>query len=672
MKPNKLVFLFSKFKRVAAGSRSRGGLTDLLDQSGSFSDLHERMYWFEQILLWLRKGNSEAGEVRLRYFFQVLEQNPKWKIAFRNNLSELINGCSFLNFFSYTGYTTEHGLWTDISSRIFERLMPNPGEGDFQEIIRNVFENEHNIEWLINISDGNLTLIKDLTTFEKGQSIGFAFQKDIQEALIILSVHVAHHSLAIDIRKRLDEDTSVKDSPFFSLATLIQKTALDSKDPNTGGPVQSLLAKCRSDIDLVYEKMENTGVSVSVVHKLEVLSALIEQIELLLKFEFEEIDLKKTKEFRDYIVAVARAGVRGRSIREHIKRHFYLLSRKIAERNGHSGEHYISRTPGEVRTLFKSAIGGGFIVVGMIICKTLLIRTEPAPFFLALGIWFIYSTGFLSMQFMGATLATKIPSFTASHLARKLKESRTELGQDDLGAEIRVIVKSQIVALFGNFIGVIPLALGVGLLSHYLFQDHQLMSEHYARHTLGDLNPVFSMAIFLGALTGVELWASSICGGWFENWIVFTAFGERISKHSRMKKVFGETLTQRFADKLIKHSSGIGTNVSLGFFFGFVPLVGSMFGLNLDGKHVTISTAGASFAISALHYDIPAREWIYTISGLFLIGTMNFLTSFTLALSVAARAQKMKVRWVWHYLRRGIKDPPQRKSHINIADAGVE
>jgi site-specific recombinase len=538
MKPNQLFFLVSKFKRVAAGSRSRGGITDLLNQSGSFSDLHERMYWFEQILLWLRKGNGEAGEVRLRYFFQVLEQNPDWKIAFRNNLSELIKGCSFLNFFSYTGYTTEYGLWTDISSRIFEKIMPNPGEGDFQEIIRNVFENEHNIEWLINISDENLILIKDLTTFGEDKSIGFAFQNDIQEALTILSVHVAHHSLSIDIRRRLDEDTSIKDSPFFSLAALIQKNALDSKVPITKGLDQTLLGKCRSDIDLVYEKMETTGVSVGVVHKLEVLSALIEQIELLLKLEFEKTDLRKTQEFRDYIVAVARAGVRGRSIREHIKRHFYLLSRKIAERNGDSGEHYISRTPSEIRTLFKSAIGGGFIVVGMIICKTLLIRTDPAPFFLALGSWFIYSTGFLSMQFLGATLATKIPSFTASHLARKLKESRSERGESDLGAEIRVIIKSQVVALFGNFVGVIPLVLGLGFISHFSFQDNHLMSDHYARHTLGDLNPIFSMAVLLGALTGVELWASSICGGWFENWIVFTALGERISKHPRMKNVF--------------------------------------------------------------------------------------------------------------------------------------
>ena len=94
----------------------------------------------------------------------------------------------------------------------------------------------------------------------------------------------------------------------------------------------------------------------------------------------------------------------------------------------------------------------------MTILKTGLIRSAPAPLFLATGVWIIYSAGFLTMQFTGFTLATKIPSFTASRLANLLKTVR-KLNADDFRNEVRLVVKSQALAFLGNLLGVIPLSL---------------------------------------------------------------------------------------------------------------------------------------------------------------------------------------------------------------------
>jgi site-specific recombinase len=657
MKMQKTISFIDKFKRVLPSARAEAGIAEILSEGHRTRDFHELKYWFEDIFLWLAKdaGQSEdaSGSVRFRYFFRTLENNPEWKQTFRENFQDFLAECRFLNFFAQTGYATEHGLWSDIFTRLTDHVFPSAPGRDFQDLIRTVFHEDDEVTWVLGLPDEVLMQLRSLLSPAPMTAPVVRIRQDLQNAILIITAHIAHHGLSFEIRSRLTSKDSVAESSFLELSTWVQSLFYHVANPSNldAERFSKLTAACRRDIDAVYLTMEVSGVAVAVVHKLEILSALLLRLEALLGLQAPMGEIEKLRTIRRTVAAAAEAAVRGRSIRAHIHHHFYLLSRKIVERNGVSGEHYIARNPVEMRQMLKSAIGGGIIVVIMTIFKTMLLRAAPAPIFLASGLWVIYAAGFLAMQFLGFTLATKIPSFTASHLAKLLKSVR-KIDTQVLVDEIRQVSKSQGVALIGNLIGVIPFALILALISKSFFGHIGLMDQHYATHVIQDINPIFSGAILLGALTGVELWLSSLCGGWFENWIVFKGFPDVIAKHPRLRKVFGAEWAQWASDKISHHASGVATNISLGFLFGFVPLLGVIIGVNLGGHHVTISTAAATFAFSELGSVVPPMDYVYTVLGLIGIGLMNFFVSFLLALGIAANAQKMNLRRVWFYLRR--------------------
>jgi len=614
-------------------------LNDILFQDVGSFPISDKMHWLEQLLQWLFQ-DTEKIEIRFRFFFKVLDQNPEWKVHFQQAVIAILTNCRFLGFLTNVGYDVDHGLWSDITKRVKDKLLPSGGKVDFQDVFLAVFTTDESVSAIRAVSDETLLKIAELIRIPEASEGWARLGQQSREALLFLSTHIAHYGISSEILDRLSQADSISDSPFLRLSEALYHEDLDD--------LSEILNSCDHALERVYANMNATGVSVDVVNRLETLSALLTRIQRILDLQSSRTESERLANVRDFMIVVIEAGIRGRSVLSFINRHFFLLSKKIAERNGHSAEHYIAQTGSELSILFWSSIGGGGIVVLMTIFKTWLIHFNPPPFFLATGIWIIYSIGFLGMQFTGCTLATKIPSFTASRLASILKISRRN-DLDGFRKEFRDTLKSQTVSLVGNILGLIPSALLLSYLFEKVFAGYALMNEPYARHILDDLHPV--AAITLGVLTGVQLWLSSLAGGWFENWLIFNRIPDAIENHDRLKRVFGETAAKRLADGLAHHASGIASNVSLGFLFGFVPLFAGLFGLNGNGHHVTISSASTVFALFDLHFAVTPAVWAWSIGGLLLVAMMNFGVSFCLALFIAGKAQRMKFRRILSYLK---------------------
>jgi site-specific recombinase len=249
----------------------------------------------------------------------------------------------------------------------------------------------------------------------------------------------------------------------------------------------------------------------------------------------------------------------------------------------------------------------------------------------------IYAAGFLAMQFLSCTLATKIPSFLAAHLAHQLTGMEHKARTEEISRDIRLSVISQAVSFIGNVVGLVPFGLLVVFALSLV--GLPLFSPAEGRVAVAEVHPWKSMALPLGALTGVELWLSSLAGGWFENWLVFQRVPEAIREHPALKRVLGAKRATGLAEALFKHSSGVAANVGLGFLFAFVPLIGVFIGLNTESRHVTISSTSTLLGLSAMEPgSITASMLTWAMLGLVGIGVMNFLVSFFLALSVAANA----------------------------------
>jgi site-specific recombinase len=83
-------------------------------------------------------------------------------------------------------------------------------------------------------------------------------------------------------------------------------------------------------------------------------------------------------------------------------------------------------------------------------------------------------------------------------------------------------------------------------------------------------------------------------------------------------------------------------NFFFGILLGTTGTVGFLLGLPLDIRHVTFSTANFATALVSLDYQITWAEAANAALGVVLIGAVNLLVSFNLALSVALRARKIQ------------------------------
>jgi site-specific recombinase len=136
----------------------------------------------------------------------------------------------------------------------------------------------------------------------------------------------------------------------------------------------------------------------------------------------------------------------------------------------------------------------------------------------------------------------------------------------------------------------------------------------------------------------VLLWLSSLGAGWLENWVTYRRLPDALRHHRMGARVFGKRRMEQLADFVVNHTAGIGGNCTLGFLLGMTPIVGIMFGLPIDVRHITLSTGSLAFSGCALGiHSITLGACI----GIVIIGIMNFGVSFALALLVALRAKEV-------------------------------
>jgi site-specific recombinase len=625
-------------------------ITDLLSSADHKADIDERRLWLERLLRWVHEG-SDAGKksARVRYLSQLLDNNPNWKQQVTSTLESGIRDFSATSLLTQTGFAVENGLWTELVERMLSRILPSPPRNDLLEIVRAAGLDAEDASWLeanANELQPALTQIANLDT-----AVLENLTRAAREAFIIFAANVLHIGISSDVHER-HQLGRIETSPFLRIqkfaTTLDLSRALEAND-GALAEWNSDLGLCRLAIGRVYADMEGSGVSVGLVYRLEVLSASLDRMDELLQILASSVSAELNVKIVKLLAALIRSVALSQSVHSHFRERLNLLSRKVAERNGHSGEHYrVEGKKGYFGLVF-SSICGGMIVVLMTALKFLLHELDLPPLFAALALWLIYSAGFLTMQFAGFTLATKIPSFLAAHLARKLKSVKGRDETQEIAADIRASFLSQAAALAGNLAGVIPF----GILISWLYSTlagETFLSPADAKSAMEAVHPWKSLALPLAALTGVELWLSSLAGGWFENWMVFRKINEAVEKNPRIRRTVGPVRAKKFAAWLSHHSSGIGANLTLGFLFGFMPFLGLTIGLNLESKHVTIASAGVVFASMGLGgAGVTLNLLVSTGVGLIIIGIMNFFVSFSLSLNVAARASGVKKAWLRYF-----------------------
>ena len=654
------------WQRKLAQVFGRQAIDFLLATARPNAPLADRILWLQKIMQWLRaparsdeQSYKRIETVRLRFVFQLLERNPEWKKNVALTIRSILIDASALELFSLTGLTREPSFFSEAMNRLFRRALSSTVDlHDLGPLFSKIFFHDDDDMWIENLPKEVFDQIVALIEFghQSPGNIYSNLRSDMIDSLSILGAMIASIGLSHDLRGRMSS-SAVADSPFrlldhrlFEIGEKI-RSGQDTSTLATSGSADVEIAGCRERIKDVFAHLEQTGVSIALVYRLETLSTLINRVEVLLSILVPHPSVDRRATLQKFIAELVREGNEGESLSSLIRRNLDLISRKVVERVGQSGEHYITSSPREYWEMFKAGAGGGLITVLTALVKNTISHATLPLFFQGLFSWINYSACFLFMQANHFALATKQPSMTASALANKLRNLNHRRHLKEFVDEVARITRSQFAAALGNVGLVIPGALLADYLIYY-FSGAHAMDPHYSLKTIQSLNPITSLTIPAAALTGVILWVSAMVGGWIENWSAYRRFPDAIAGSSFLQALFKPAGAKRLSLAFARSINGIGANIAIGFFLAFTPVLGYFFGAPLDVRHITLSTGALTFAVSSIGWSaVDPHALAWAVLGLIFILALNFGVSFSLALFVAIRARRIKKVWVYAVLR---------------------
>lgn len=646
----------------------------LLIEAQGLGSFAERKAWLEKLALFCRNKKKVARveipreylahpfSARFWLFLRALEEAPPLREACRSVVDAVVAEATFLALFSRTGLPAEQGFLLEVADRALRKLLPAaPDERNAAELVFRLFPGRREADWVESVpADAWRRWVGVMR--DPAASSRHPFESvrwEMIDALALLVVRTAALGLSDDVRVRSPE-VPLRSSPFLRLPRAAE-VFLDSYRAKARGDLaarvsdaqaacQAVIAECRKVVGSVFGHLEEFGVSVDLVFRLETITQGLDRIDALMGLVAEEASsdpgtpLPEARFFAELI----RGGISDHSVSFVLSRSAHRLARKIVERSGETGEHYITRTRKEYGRMLLSAAGGGALTAGTAALKFLVAWAKLPALVEGLGHATNYAASFLGMQLLGFTLATKQPSMTAAALARALEEREgIQSGRDGIEL-ISQIVRSQLAAAIGNVGVVIPCAALIDLGIRTVW-GRAFLDEATARYVVHSFHPWATGTLFYAALTGGLLWASSVAAGWLENWAVYRRLPEAISKHRTLVRVVGPEGARRVSRFFSRNVSGFGGNVALGVLLGFVPVFGKISGLPLDVRHVTLSTGALVFAgVSLGPAHVLTEDFALAALGIALVGVLNFVVSFLLALAVALRAREVSL---WGSLR---------------------
>jgi site-specific recombinase len=653
------MFLGHRWFRIIRSMLSKGyqqvDLQLILTGANPQAPLSERVEWLDGLLEWIRlpihpsetKKQKNIKTSRLIFLLNFLDRFPNYRPRVANTLQSILLESDATYFFAECGLESHLGFVKELSDRFVQNFIPSFREPkNLKQTFENIFVNEEDIIWFKSLDDETQSRLMALVTpeAELQDQLTNTTQQSIYIALNLLALRLANLSIDREMRARLPE-VILTDSPFFQLLLHFSKTAnIDDLDRAKISRTLSLIDQCILYINAVYPHLESSGVSIDLVYKLDKSKSLLRRIQRLmaLSHALRSPGSSQTTLF-SFISSVARQNERRSSLSSFLGSNINLIARKIIERTSETGEHYITRNRAEYTYMFFSAAGGGLVTVFTTFIKAVITKMGMPLFFEGLFIGFNYSISFLVIQLSHFTLATKTPAMTASTLATKLKNLSTTADADAFVEDVVCMARSAFIGVVGNVGLVIP---GCFLFDTFFNRafGHHVFDNAHAIEQLEAHNPLTSLSLVYAILTGFILWSSSIIGGWVENWFVYRKQFEIFAESNYIRRAMGRFMQLQLATFFRKNLAGFATSISLGFMLAFSGIWGKFFGLPLQVRHVTLSSGTLSFSLLGL---TNMKENLHLIIGaaigILCIAVLNFGTSFTLSLFVAARARDIQL-----------------------------
>jgi len=655
----------------------------------------DRIDLLVELVCSLRPTRRDGGEARanVRTLTQLLKGNPQQAWALRSYIVTLLEKRRHTSLYSDVGILSNDGFFTELKRRIAYRVLP-PALDDIylSDALEGVLYKEDDHEWIRAVPDADWLALFDVVAYApppqdaKSDRARYVTLSGILDAIRTLSCRICALGLEPLLVHSYSEIEDF-DSPFL-MQNIEVNAYLDayarhldgaSEHPDDPRHLLVMLDQCDEVVAKIRRNSLSVGTSVALTYVLVAITQSIARLRKLLflvdtseaaqpptmvaPIALEEPDSPgysgsmlpatvtqpaqlDTSEQRLAALDLAQELIEAHNTKYQVgglfRDNIHLLARNVTENASRTGEHYIAESRAGLRSMFGASAGAGFIVGFMAMFKILLSYLRAPPLVESFLFSMNYSLGFMLVHMLHWTIATKQPAMTAQRIAAGL-HSRDGRGIDfDSMAElVNKVFRTQIVSVMGNVVVAFPTALVIAI-AYVQMTGHHLVNVEKAHHLLHDIDPFHTPALFYAAIAGVWLFVAGLISGYYDNKALYTRMGQRVRQLRWLGWLLGKERRARLSVYVEDNLGGLMGNFFFGILLGTTGTVGYLLGLPLDIRHVTFSTANFATALVALDYQMSWQMIANATAGVALIGAVNLLVSFNLALWVALRARNIR------------------------------
>jgi site-specific recombinase len=608
------------------------------------------------------KQNIEVQHLYATHAIQalchVLETQPNYATILRTAILDLLGKHKPVSLLVDSGIHPSSGFFTEIFRRIGHKLLPDAVNPLYlKDLFALIFPNRRDEDWVIAVPDTVWLELMQALHFEQAtEDVANECQRRLLDALQVLSYRLSASGLEPELilnHPELEDHAS----PF-----IVQNIELGDflADPNEQSHdikhILVMLDQCRQVIAKIRRNSSVTGTSIRLTFLLQRMSQQIMRLEDLLGITIslragDNADAACISLFKELVSAECHKN----DVRKHWRENMEILALRVTENASRTGEHYITESRSEYFSLMRSAMGAGIIIAVMAMIKIITAKQHYAP--LTEGILFSlnYGLGFVIIHILHFTVATKQPAMTAAAIAASIDNSDGKTKEmDSLVNIIAQTIRSQTIAIIGNISLAVPVAILIGW-SIQVSLGHHFIDVDKAHKLLSDLDFRHGAPLIYAGIAGVCLFLSGLIAGYHDNLAVYNKIPQRLRALGWLKKLLGQPRLDRVAGYIENNLGALAGNFYFGCLLGGMSALGVLLGLPIDIRHIAFSSAFVGFSFMAMDFNITWQMVVIATSSVLLIGTVNLLVSFSLALYVAMKSRKVTFAQWRHLLKNILK-----------------
>lgn len=566
----------------------------------------------------------------------------------REAILRLLSEHNPISLFLVSRHSVFSGFFSEMRRRLSHKLLPDAIDSAYLVDLFALFFNKAGDDlWVDAVPDSVWVELITAMRFDLAdKTLVASCQQNLFAATQVLSYRIAALGLEPELLRNhpeLEQHTSPFVMQQSELAELLTVQAAEEGQIDIKH-ILVMLDQCKAIVAKIRRNSAQTGTSINLTQLLQRILKQVARLEDLLNIlnnfqQGEPANIQIVQLFKALVYSECHKN----DLHEHWQESMEMMAVRVTENASRTGEHYITENRSEYFALMRSAMGAGVIIGIMAMIKILLAQQHFAP--LTEGIFFAlnYGLGFILIHILHFTVATKQPAMTAAAIAATIDNASDSKSKemDNLVAMIANTMRSQFIAIFGNVVVVVPVAmlLAWGAL-HYTSQP--FITADKAHHLLASIDPLHSGSLIYAAIAGVCLFLSGLIAGYHDNLAVYNKIPQRLRAVKWLHKLLGAARLDRVANYIENNLGALAGNFYFGCLLGGMSALGILLGLPIDIRHITFSSAFVGFASVGLDFMLSWQAAAYAALGLVLIGLINLAVSFGLALYVAMKSRKVR------------------------------